>query len=80
MTYAFSGFVFEQGSPVSRTLYLYTRSDGAFVDTTTSSGDGSYSFTTTNSGAHFVVCLDDAAGDDFNDLIVGNVFPTTVSG
>jgi len=79
-TGSFAGFVYEHGSPVVRTLYLYNRSDGSYIDTTTSSGDGSYSFTTSYSGAHFVVCLDDEAGEDFNDLIFGNVFPITVSG
>lgn len=79
-TGSFSGYVYEQGSPVDRTLYLYRRDTGAYVDTTTSSGDGSYSFTTTNSGPHFIVCLDDEAGEDFNDLVFGNVIPTTVSG
>lgn len=77
---AFSGIVYEQSSPVSRTLYLYRRDTGAYVDTTTASGDGSYTLSTTYSGTHFIVCLDDAAGDDFNDLIIGNVIPTTVSG
>ncbi len=76
----FSGIVYEQGSPVQRSLYLYRRDTGAYVDTTTSSGDGYYTLSTTYSGAHFIVCLDDAAGDDFNDLIIGNVIPTTVSG
>lgn len=76
----FTGTVEEQGSPAQRSLYLYRRDTGAYVDTTTSSGDGSYTLSTTHSGTHFIVCLDDAAGDDFNDLIIGNVIPTTVSG
>jgi hypothetical protein len=76
----FSGYVFEQGSPIQRTLYLHDRSDGALVDTTTSSGNGYYYLETTYSGAHYIVCLDDPAGEDYNDLILGDVIPTTVSG
>lgn len=76
----FSGYVYEEGSPVSRTMYLYTRGAGTYITTTTSSGDGYYYMETTNSGSHFIVCLDDDAGTDYNDLIVGDVYPTTVSG
>ena len=78
-TYYFSGYVYEQGSPIQRTLYLHNRSDGNLEDTTTSSGNGYYYLETTYSGAHYIVCLDDPAGEDYNDLIIGNVIPTTVS-
>ena len=78
--YYFSGHTFEQQSPVSRKLYLYERSTGDLVDTTTSSGDGYYYMETASSGSHNIVCLDDEAGVDYNDLISGKVFPTTISG
>jgi hypothetical protein len=75
-SYYFSGYVYEQGSPIQRTLYLHNRSDGGLEDSTTSSGNGYYYLETTYSGAHYIVCLDDPAGEDYNDLIIGNVIPT----
>ncbi len=75
----FTGDVIEQGNPIERTIYLHRRDTGVLMNTTTSSG-GSYTLTTTHSGAHYIVCLDDDAGESFNDLILGNMIPTTVSG
>lgn len=74
----FSGYTYEFGSPVQRTLYLHNRSSGDLLDTTTSSGNGYYYLETTSSGSHYIVCLDDAAGEDFNDLIIGDVYPQEV--
>lgn len=76
----FSGYVYEQGNPVQRTLYLHDRNTGALVDTTTSSGNGYYYLETTYSGEHYIVCLDAEGGESYNDLIIGNVIPTTTSG
>jgi len=72
----FEGYVYEKGVPVSRKLYLHRRDTGELLDTTTSSGNGYYKLETTYSGSHYIVCLDDPAGEDYNDLVVGNVFPT----
>lgn len=76
----FDGYVYEQGSPVQRILYLHNRDNGELVDTTTSSGNGYYYLTTTYSGSHYIVCLDDESGANYNDLIIGNIIPTTISG
>jgi len=75
----FTGIVLEQGVGVTRTIYLHRRSTGELVDTTTSSGiGGAYTLTTSFSGAHYIVCLDDDAGESYNDLILGNMIPITV--
>lgn len=76
----FSGYVYEQGSPVARTLYLHNRDGGDLMDTTTSSGNGYYYLETIVSGSHYIVCLDDSAGEDYNDLIIGDIYPTNVFG
>lgn len=76
----FSGYVFEQNNPISRKLYLYDRLTGDLVTTTTSSGDGYYYMETSSSGSHNIVCLDDDLGVKYNDIIKGNIFPTTMSG
>jgi hypothetical protein len=79
-TYYFSGYIYEKGSPVSRTVCLHTREGGELMNTTTSSGDGYYYIETSSSGSHYIVCLDDSAGENYNDLIIGDVYPTTISG
>jgi len=78
--YSFTGYVYEQGNPIQRTLYLHNRDTGELMATTTSSGNGYYYMETTYSGAHYIVCLDDPGGVSYNDLIIGNVLPTTTSG
>ena len=71
----FSGYVFEQNNPVSRKLYLYDRATGELMNTTTSSDNGYYYMETISSGSHCIVCLDDDAGIEYNDLIIGPAFP-----
>ena len=76
-----SGYVTENTAPVNRQIYLHNRDTGALIGSTTSSGvDGYFYMETTFSGAHYVVCIDDLAGLDYNDLIYGNIFPATISG
>ena len=80
-SYHISGYVTENTTPVNRQIYLHNRDTGELVSETTSSGVGGYFYaTTTYSGAHYVVCIDDLAGLDYNDLIYGRVYPTTTSG
>ena len=76
--YYFSGYVLENGNPVSRELYLHNRFTGELVDTTTSSGNGYYYLETVSSGSHYIVCLDDEAGEEYNDLIIGNAIPVEI--
>ena len=63
---------------MSRELYLHNRDDGSLIDTTTASGNGYYYLETTYSGSHYIVCLDNESGEDYNDLIIGNVSPEEV--
>jgi hypothetical protein len=81
VSYCVSGYVKENIIPINRQIYLHNRDTGALVTSTTSSGgDGYFYMETTYSGAHYVVCLDDLAGENYNDLIYGNIYPTTISG
>lgn len=75
----FSGYTFEQNNPVSRKLYLHNRTTGELITTTTSSGNGYYYLETTSSGSHYIVCLDDEAGEEYNDLIIGSAIPTEIT-
>ena len=80
-SYYIEGYVKEGTIPVNRQIYLHNRNTGALITSTTSSGAGGYFYMeTTYSGAHYVVCLDDVAGADYNDLIYGNIYPATTSG
>jgi len=75
----FNGYVMEEGVPVQRTINLYDRATGAFIDTTTSNpSTGYYYLGTTSSGLHYVVCLDDPADPLQNDLIIGSAYPTAL--
>ena len=77
----FSGYVYENTTAISGSqLYLYNRSDGSLIGSTTSSGDGYFYITTTSTGSHFLVCLDTAGGNVYNDLIYGDMYPVTISG
>ena len=67
--------------PVSRDLYMYRADTGTLMDQTTSvSGTGYFYLETSYSGAHYIVCKDDVAGIDYNDLIYGQLYPTVISG
>lgn len=74
-TYYFNGYVKLRNHPVIRQVNLHRRDTGALIGTTTSSGDGYYYIETTHAGPHYLLCLDDAAGEDFNDLVRGNISP-----
>ena len=77
----FSGHVIEETLSVDRKVNIHRCDTGELVGTTTSSGAGGYFYgKTTYSGAHYVVCLDDEAGKDYNALIYGNIYPVTISG
>ena len=81
VVYYISGYVKEGVIPITRQIYAHNRDTGALITSTTSSGVGGYFYMeTTYSGAHYVVCLDDAIGVDYNDLIYGNIYPVTISG
>jgi len=80
--YYFDGTVTEQGLPApGRVVRAYRKDTGYMVDETTSaSGTGYFYLETTYSGTHDIVCLDDVGGYSYNDLIYGDVIPTTISG
>lgn len=76
--YYFAGTVYEGVSTISgATVYMYRRDTGAYLGSTTSSGDGGFYVETTFSGSHFLVCLDPAGGETYNDLIYGQVTPAS---
>jgi hypothetical protein len=76
--YYFAGTVYEGISTISGAMvYVYRRDTGAYLGSTTSSGDGGFYVETTFSGSHFLVCLDPAGGETYNDLIYGQVTPAS---
>lgn len=77
----FSGDVYELENTISGAqIYVYRRDTGEYIGSTTSSGDGSFYVETSYSGSHFLVCLDPAGGQSYNDLIYGEMYPITISG
>jgi hypothetical protein len=74
--YYYYGTVTELSIPVSRTVRLYDRNSGELVDSDMSvSGTGYYYLTTTISGEHYVVALDDDYGTTYNALINDRLLP-----
>ncbi len=61
-------------------MRLYERDSGELIAETTSSGGYYYLPTAWSGSAHFVVAMDDLAGETYNDLIIGRIYPTMVSG
>jgi hypothetical protein len=77
----FTGYVYEvnTSNPVSRAVRCYRRDTGVLESSTTSSGDGYYYLETTHSGSHYLVCLDDEAGTQYNLAALDWMIPTTTS-
>ena len=79
--YYMEGYVKETIVPSARTVYAYRADTGELMDYTTSnSGTGYFYLETSYSGAHYLVCLDDVAGTNYNDLVYGQIYPTVISG
>jgi len=75
MTGLISGVVKEEGAAVARTVNLHDRATGRLLATTTSSaGDGTFTFTVSDTSTeYYVVALDDAAGAVYNALIYDRI-------
>lgn len=72
-----SGTITEEGSPVARTVRAYNRSTGAFIAGAVSSAvDGSYNIELEDTTEVFVVALDDAAGTQYNAVILDKITPS----
>jgi len=71
--YKVSGYVYEQGSPVQRELYLYQDSTGYLIDSTTSAESGYYELVTPFYENHYIVCKDDNIDLNYNHLIIRDV-------
>jgi len=68
-----------QEIPIDREVLAYRSSTGELVDKTTSSG-GYFFVETPYPDKHHIVCRDDEAGNDYNDLIYGSMQPAVISG
>jgi hypothetical protein len=76
VAYYYHGYVTQLDLPVARQVRLYHRDSGDLMDETTSDvSTGYYYLTTSVSGSHYVVVLDDDAGDDYNALISDRLGP-----
>ena len=72
----FSGTVKLNNDTISgAVLYLYERDSGAYIGSTTSSGDGGFYIQTTISGEQFIVALDPDGTPNLNDIIVSKITP-----
>jgi hypothetical protein len=75
-----SGDVVEEEIPVSRRVYLHRSDTGALVGSAVSGeSTGSFYVTTTYSGSHYVICLDDEVGEDYNGLIFSKIIPGEIT-
>jgi len=76
--YYFEGVVREENTVVDRVVALYRRSTNELIDTTTSSGTYGYRLESPYSDEHYIVCLDDDGGADFNALIIDRALGTEI--
>lgn len=58
------------GTPAVRLIRAYARDTGAPLGETYSASDGTYSVLLSRWTEYYLVCLDDAAGTVYNDLIL----------
>jgi len=78
-THYIEGSILEQSLPVVREVHTYRSDNGKLMDSGTSiSGTGYFRLETTYSGAHYVVCVDDDGGFDYNNLIYGKIYPEEI--
>jgi hypothetical protein len=75
--YTLAGTVLDAaGDPIARTVRAYLRSTGALVgETASDAGTGAWSLSVTTNGAHYLIALDDEAGDVLNAVIADRVTP-----
>jgi hypothetical protein len=75
--YTIAGTVLDAaGDPITRTVRAYLRSTGALVgETTSDAGTGAWSLSVTTANPHYIVALDDEAGDVLNAVIADRVTP-----
>lgn len=75
-THCFSGIVTVNDVPVQRELRFFRRDNDTYLSSTTSSGaTGFYYNETSFGGQHDIICLDDVATPDYNDLIMAKCIP-----
>lgn len=74
--FSIKGVVFEEGTPVARTVRSYLSSTGEFLGETVSNATtGAYEICDMPGGDIFVVAFDDAGGESFNAEIFDKVVP-----
>lgn len=74
-SHCFSGTVSVNDIPAERDLKIFRRDNGLFLDTVTSSGTGEYYFESSFGGYHNIVCVDDLALPNYNDLLMSKCLP-----
>lgn len=73
--YFYHGHITENNVPIVRTVLLYNRSTGELMESTTSDASGYYLLETPYNENHFIVVLDDDAGEDYDALIQDRLPP-----
>lgn len=77
----FEGHVYKESTATpyaNKKVYCYRRDSGELVSSTTSSGDGYYYLSTTYSGEHFIIAVDD--NNVYNLARLDRMIPVTISG
>lgn len=73
-THYIAGHIYENMAPCIRTVRLYDEATGLFYNSAVSLPDGSYTINTV-SGTYFAVCIDNAIGLNYNDLVIRGLVP-----
>ncbi len=77
-SYEFTGYVKNGDEYLDRIVRAYRRDDYELMDETVSSGTSGYKIHTTYSGSHYLVCLDDEEGEEYNALVLDKKYPQLI--
>lgn len=71
--YRVAGEISENALPVIRKIRLYNETTGMLVSETYSNSEGYYELDTPYTNPHYIVCMDEVGGQDYNHLIKKDV-------
>ncbi len=73
--YFYHGYIKEKTQPAERKIFLYDRVNGNLIDSSISDEAGYYLLETGSNEEHFIVVMDDDAGEVYDPIIQDRILP-----